>query len=201
MEATLSALGELDRKVAQTILASSITAASKPYVKAARRRVPVDTGLLKLSLGAVTRKYRAGSGRIAVRVMGPRVNFAGKKAEAIRQGINRKPHKYAHLVEFGTEAHTIQPKRAAALDAPIRPLSVVDVMGATPRPFMRQAWDATVRRMEKILAKQLKKQIATAAEDARRRSRQRLTKGIVSKITKIKPRRPAFATKGWTYIA
>jgi len=195
MEATLSALGDLDRKVAQTILAASITKASKPYVKAARKRVPVDTGLLKLSLGAVTRKYRAGSGRIAVRVMGPRVKFAGKKAEALRQGMNRRPHKYAHLVEFGTEAHTIQPKRAAALDAPIRPLSVVDVTGGRPRPFMRQAWDVTVRRMEHILAQELKKRIAKAAEDARRRSRERQQRGVAAKVTKLKPRR-IFATVG-----
>tara|TARA_R100000306_G_C4279656_1_gene94414 strand:- start:163 stop:552 length:390 start_codon:yes stop_codon:yes gene_type:complete len=127
--------------------------------------------------------------------MGPRVKFAGKKAEALRQGMNRRPHKYAHLVEFGTEAHTIQPKRAAALDAPIRPLSVVDVTGGRPRPFMRQAWDVTVRRMEHILAQELKKRIAKAAEDARRRSRERQQRGVAAKVTKLKPRR-IFATVG-----
>lgn len=91
--------------------------ASAVIRKAAKARAPKDSGLLKLSIGQKVKRYkRSGS---VVGVVGARVDFAGKKVVSIRGSSKRlenaKPHKYAHLVEFGT-------------------------VRSRPRAFMRPAW-------------------------------------------------------------
>ena len=81
--------------------------ASKPIVKTARALTPQRFGLLRIAWGHVTRTY-VRSGVVAV-VIGARTNIKGKKVEVIRGGGElqkiAKPHKYAHLVEFGTKPH------------------------------------------------------------------------------------------------
>ena len=188
MEATIDALNMLEKKVSERILAASLKKASKPFVKGARTRVPVQTGLLKYAMGTVTRKYKVIGGRIVVEIMGPRRRVTGKTAAKIRgQAGNesREPANYAHLVEFGTAAHTIQPKNKQALSAPGGPFDNVDVHGAGPQPFMRNAWSATKRRMERILGEELGRRIAKAAADAARRSRERRTRAAVKGTRKF----------------
>ena len=193
MEATIAALGMLEEKVGQRVLAAAVKKASKPFVKAARRRAPVQPGLLKFSMGSVTRKYKAAGGRIAVQIMGPRRGVGGKKAATIRgQAGNesREPANYAHLVEFGTAAHNVEHKQAAALGAPGGPFDNVDIYGAGPQPFMRNAWSATVGTMQKILGQELDKGIAKAAADARQKSRERRTAGAVKRVRKMSAKMP-----------
>ena len=188
IEKTLDAMNLLEVKVQERVLTGAIKKAAKPFVKAARQRVPRETGLLKFAMGSVTKKYKKAHSAVAIEVMGPRRNVAGKKAETIRGqagNASREPANYAHLVEFGTGGHTIQPKRGAALGTPDGPFAVVDVEGARPQPFMRNAWSATQRRMEMILHVQLSKRVAKAAEDARRQSRERKTRAVVKGTQKL----------------
>ena len=191
MEKTIDALNMLEKKVSERILAASLKKASKPFVKGARTRVPVQTGLLKYAMGTVTRKYKVIGGRIVVEIMGPRRRVTGKTAEKIRgQAGNesREPANYAHLVEFGTTAHRIAPDWSSpfeALGVPGGPYDNVEIAHGRPQPFMRNAWSATKRRMERILAKELGRRIAKAAEDAARRSRERRTRAAVKGTRKF----------------
>ena len=169
----IAAMDELGKGVEQRVMGSAVTKAIKHLTKAARRRVPTRTGLLKLSMGNLTRKYKKRGSAIVVAVGGPRVKFSGKKADEIRQGMNRKPYKYAHLVHGGTEAHTVEAGRRAgssssskALGTPTGMFSVVDVAGARKQPFLLQAWTATKGRMESTLHREIwagiKKEVAKA---------------------------------------
>ena len=49
---------------------------------------------------------------------------------------------YAHMVEFGTAAHLIEPKNGTALLLGGKEYSHLDHPGAQKRPFMRPALDA-----------------------------------------------------------
>ena len=181
-EDTIAALNALGDDVAKKILEQSIKEARKPFVKAARRRAPVETGLLKLSIGSAIRKYKVAGNTISVAVMGPRRNVGGVKAARIRAtdgNAKREPANYAHLVELGTRAHTIEPETKQSLAAPGGPYSVVDVRSSAPQPFMRHAWSATVRSMENTLAVELWRRIKASAERARRQSRERKITGAV----------------------
>ena len=92
---------ELDRrlrllpdKLQSRVVKKGIRAAGKPILKTAKARVPVETGALKKSLGTKLKTYRH-SGN-SVLIIGPRTDDRYTKGE-------RKPHKYAHLVERGTK--------------------------------------------------------------------------------------------------
>jgi len=58
IEKTLDAMNLLEVKVQERVLTGAIKKAAKPFVKAARRRVPSETGLLKFAMGSVTKKYK-----------------------------------------------------------------------------------------------------------------------------------------------
>jgi len=106
--------GTVQRKLARPAL----TAAAKPIIKMAKAKAPVETGLLRLSIGAKTKVSRVNNTGFVV--IGPRRGFKSTKADAIRAAKGnkkREPANYGHLVEFGTAS------------------------GARPRPFMRPAFE------------------------------------------------------------
>lgn len=182
VEALLLTLSLLEKKVATQVLAAAVTKALAPYRSAARRRAPMATGLLKIAIANVVRRYKKGGmNTIVVGVSGPRRNVGGKRASAIRAAghENREPANYAHLVEFGTKAHTILPgptKKAITVNG--QPKAVADVHGVKARPFMRPAWDSVKGGMYRKLADEVWKGIEKAAKTGRSAAASRL----VSKV-------------------
>lgn len=86
------------------ILGTAVGTAAKPVVRSAKRNAQKSkrTGALQSSIASVVKKYpRNGS---AVAVVGPSKDYfrGGKRVKrgGDRRGAD-KPHKYAHLVEFG----------------------------------------------------------------------------------------------------
>lgn len=65
----------------------------------ARQNVPIQTKLLRRSLGQKTQTYTNGG---VIVVVGPRRGF-----RQVIAGKPRNPSKYAHLVEFGARPHSI----------------------------------------------------------------------------------------------
>ena len=91
LERKLRRLGE---RVHRRLLKQAVNAAATPTVKAARRKAPKQSGLLKRSLGkkVVTNKKRMS----ATAVIGPRRQTQGEY-----KGRTRKPSRYSHLSEKG----------------------------------------------------------------------------------------------------
>lgn len=108
--------------------------AGRRVVRAAKKRVPKNTGQLKKSLGMKRKLYRR-SGTI-VAIVGPRTGF--------RAVVNGKPHdpaKIAHLVELGHAG----PHAASA------------------KPFLRPAMDETAQSNVVLIASELTKGLAEEA--------------------------------------
>ena len=115
-------LARLDERKKNTIVRQALGKAAKPILKNARARVPVESGLLKKSLGVKTKTYRRSG--VSIAVIGPRKGFKTKvggvktrvgsaKGDETRQV--RNPAKYAHLVELGTEHSAAKPFLEPAL--------------------------------------------------------------------------------------
>ncbi len=111
----------LQRKIAnlgspatqRRIIRPAVTQALAPINKAAKRKAPVETGLLKKSIGkkvAVVRRTGDIWGGVGIR--------KGFKQEVTVDGKTemRNPINYAHLVEFGTKNQPAKPFLRPALD-------------------------------------------------------------------------------------
>ncbi len=122
-------LAELERdlqqfvtKLQRNVLRASLRAGAKVFLEEARRQVPVGkSGALRRSLKLSVRTRR------------------GVPVAYVRAGD--KTAWYAHLVEFGTAAHYIKPKRRKSLFFASLAREVVNHPGAKKRPFMRPAFD------------------------------------------------------------
>ena len=95
-KALIRTLDRLPPALVRRVVRPAVRSALVPINKAAKRKAPKDTGLLKKSIGAVVKVYKQ-TGVIWGGV-GPRKGF-----RQIVDGKPRDPVKYAHLVEFGTE--------------------------------------------------------------------------------------------------
>lgn len=95
-----SKLFAIEQKMRTKIVASCVRKAAKPKLSAMKSSVPVETGLLKKSLGLRVKTYR--NSKVTVAAIGPR---HGHKSGG------RNPVKYAHLVEGGTKPHNIKTLR------------------------------------------------------------------------------------------
>lgn len=84
-------------KIGQKATKLAVRAGAKPITARIKQNVPVETGLLRDSIGERPRDYR-GSGTSIV-VIGPRRETSGIGPD----GRKRIPGKYAHLVEYGTQ--------------------------------------------------------------------------------------------------
>jgi len=121
----------LAEKTQKRIVQKAMKKGAARVRKAAKRRVPVETGLLKKSLGSkVARRKRD---KVVVGIIGPRTGFKKQMPD----GSYRNPVRYAHLVELGT-------KRA----------------GAKPflRPAFEQERDGAVADIRKKLWEELRKE-------------------------------------------
>jgi HK97 gp10 family phage protein len=114
-------LQQLPVKVEKNILRAALRAGASEFRKDARQRVPVDDGDLKRSIRVTARTKR------------------GTVYAAVKAGGRLAPH--AHLVEFGTKAHKIKPKKQKALAFGGTVAREVDHPGARPQPFMRPTFD------------------------------------------------------------
>lgn len=153
----VKALRHLKYNVARRVLRRALEAAATPILNAAKAGVYAKahrrTGMLKKSLGKVTRMYKDN----IVVVLGPRKGFettivspyTGKPQRVI-------PSKYAHFVEYGTDPH-MQPNLGF-----MHP-------GAEPMPFMRPAYDANKGQAESILITKVTEGIAKEAAKVRSR--------------------------------
>lgn len=152
------------------ILRRAVSKASTPIMQDARRGAAKETGALKLSMGRRMRTYPSGT---VLAIVGPRTGFKrvgrgkkgtrkadarlmGKFMAAGRKGKPRLPHKYAHLVEFGTRPHALgkgsrHPANVRRGEKPIQHGRMHP--GARPKPFMRPAWDHGRQQAQQTIAR------------------------------------------------
>lgn len=139
-------LQTLPAKIEANVLRGAMRAGQKVILEAAKANVPVKSGALRdsLKIKTSTRKGKAS----ATLVAGDKRAF------------------YAHMVEFGTAAHMIKPKKAKSLFFAGLARQVIDHPGAGQQPFMRPAFDeaapAALDAVREYIATRLPKEIAKA---------------------------------------
>jgi HK97 gp10 family phage protein len=93
-------LRQVDEKVRKKILRSALTAGGQIVLQEARAKVPVDSGLVKESLGKKVKVYRQ-SGTVVV-IVGPRTGFRRMVKRRGRQKlVLENPTAIAHLAGPG----------------------------------------------------------------------------------------------------
>jgi HK97 gp10 family phage protein len=127
----------LGPRIAKRVLKKAMHAAAMPPLKSARSHVPVDEGLLKKSLGRVTKVNRRNGSAVS------RVG-ASTSVEAEVDGVKKVPWRYSHLQELGhvTEDGTHVPAK----------------------PFLRPAADETAGQSLNIIKDKLAEGIAAEAK-------------------------------------
>ena len=109
--------GTISRKIGKFAMRKAI----KPVVKRAKNRAPVNTGLLKRSIGY--RLYRSKKTGSLIVAVGARINIKATKLtrgalSGAATGVKQIPSLYHHLVEFGstkTSTWELKPDTAKAL--------------------------------------------------------------------------------------
>lgn len=162
----LRAMNRLKGGAQRRIARPAVTAGLKPIRKAARENVPVEHGLLKKSLGSIIlKKSKTKVPGAVVGIIGPRSGF-----RQVIDGKPRDPAKYGHLVEFGTEEHTIKPrppKKALSIDGKAR--AIVDHPGTTGSRFLTRAFDSKKVVAQTAFTAKARTQLAKEVARARRR--------------------------------
>lgn len=121
------ALAEFPVKLEAQVMQSALRGGANLIAERARSLVPVATRELRKSIRVRARKNKR-TGYVNV---------------YIGAGGRRKGDPfYAHLVEFGTAPHEIRPKGKKSLLVAGVLREVVQHPGATPRPFLRPAFDS-----------------------------------------------------------
>lgn len=155
-------LKNLPDNIYRKVIARASRKAVGPVLRSARNKAPRETGLLRKSLGIKVKQYkRAG---VTVALVGPRKGFKELVKVYMHGGkannVYRNPVSYAHLVEFGTRAHSL----TADAENRITSGSKEDVRqymlaittpkkhpGAKAQPFLRPAYDENRARMIEIM--------------------------------------------------
>lgn len=135
----------LPTTIANRIVPTALRGAAKPIVQSARWRLSWNkrTGELAKSIGTKLAKKRSDAARVMI--VGPR---SKKTTDSKGRPVN--PANYAHLVEYGTQAHTITPRIAAVgVGGVLGPFkgsegfaAKVEHPGADAQPFLRPAFDS-----------------------------------------------------------
>lgn len=104
----------VEAKVGSKILRQALSKAATPVVRAAKEKVPVDSGALRQSIGKSTRKGRGKN--VATVAVGPKKNaralaLANERRSKAIAGIF-----YAHIVELGYGRQAPQPFLRPALE-------------------------------------------------------------------------------------
>ncbi|ATQ74854.1 hypothetical protein CR152_10210 [Massilia violaceinigra] len=132
-------LSALPAKLEKNIMRSALRAGAVVIRDEAKANVPVDQGLLQKSV-----RISSGTKR-------------GTVTGTVKAGGRMAPH--AHLVEYGTRPHKIEPKNAGALAINGTPFRSVEHPGARPQPFMRPALDAKAPQAIEAIAAQIRKRL------------------------------------------
>jgi len=130
----IAKLNQLPVKLQKKHSRAAIAKAARRLVKAAKEKCPKRSGQLKKSLGFKPRTYKSG----VYAIVGPRSGFR----TVDDNGRVHDPAKIAHLVEFGHGG----PHAAEA------------------HPFLRPAFDATVKSNTTLIADELRKGIEQEAK-------------------------------------
>lgn len=135
-------------KVKVNVVRGAMRAGAAVIAKSAKENVPVRTGALKKSIRVSSRSSR------------------GDWVRATAKAGNKEAW-YAHLVEFGTGSHWINPKNRKALRLPDgRFVRRVDHPGSAGQPFMRPALDENVRAALNAAAAYMRRRLAIEARKA-----------------------------------
>lgn len=138
-------LQTLPVKLEKNIMRTALAAGARVYRDEAKKLVPKDSGDLAENI------------RVSTRTRKGRVTASAKVGGKFKGKIIR----YAHLVEYGTRAHVIAPKKKKAVVTGDGVFKRVNHPGDKPKPFMRPAADAS---------------FAAAVAAVQAKIRQRLTK-------------------------
>lgn len=130
---------QLPLKTEKNILRSALRAGANVFKEAVKANIPVVEGDLKRS-ARVTTKTKKGTIYAYLKI-------GGRKA----------PH--AHLLEFGTRPHKINPKGAGGLKIGAQFVGAVNHPGAKPHPFARNAFDEKPRQAIAAVAAQIRKRL------------------------------------------
>jgi len=137
----IAALERLKAVSQKKALRAAGTSGARVFLKGAKSKVQVRSGLLKSDL-----RIRS------------RFNFAGARFSI---GTSKKA-KHAHLVELGTDAHYIPTPRGSPFTGP-GPNSGINHPGSRPYPFLRPAFNEGRSQALRNVAKNLQRVIKREA--------------------------------------
>lgn len=148
---------QFDRLVTRTrqrVVSKAVRETMKPVLSDARSRVPQGgTGTLRQATKLKVKGYRRNGfvvGIVGVSNMSKVVN--GRKVQ---------PSKYAHLVEYGTQAHSVKKAKVMTNGSQV---FGKHVRGAPARPFLRPAFDGNRKSMERDVRKRIGRGIESIAK-------------------------------------
>lgn len=157
----LTVLGEMPNAIRNRVTINALLAGGRVLRAEMKRLVPKKTGDLNKSI-KVTR-------------------FTTRKegAREVAVGVRGKEGPLAHLVEFGTSPHPIQPKKGKVLayvkDGETRFAKKVQHPGATAKPFVRPATDTkgpeAVERIRDMMAAGINREAERLAQKTGSRRR------------------------------
>ena len=169
LDALLQTFKDLTGGKSDTKLVSAMRYALQPLQKQVKANAPRQRsnknkqgrlGLLRKSIGLKTKKYGRGLNKRIIGFVGPKLSTVFVKGKFIS-----KPHKYAHLVERGANAHTVSPRRKEkqkSFVGPIMPgrFKSWQHPGATAKPFMKPALAAVGSQIFNRFAEKMKEIIS-----------------------------------------
>lgn len=139
-------LKSLPLKIEKNILRSALRAGAVVLLAEARANVPRKSNALYKSLRVSTRLRK------------------GQVTASVKAG-NRVVY-YAHMVEFGTRAHTEDPAGDATMVLGGSLRRVINHPGATPRPFMRPAADTKFQEATRAITNTLRARLTAEGLNA-----------------------------------
>lgn len=157
-------LRDLGPKLNERYVKRIMRSAGQEVVRAAKANVTaIDSGLLRESLGLVVRVNRR-TGRVLV-VVGPRGDAQFTMVDSRTGKLVKRPTKYAHLVEFGTQPHQIIRRGISKRTG--RPwVQVIQHPGTPARPFMRPAFDVARGSVQARIQRDIEKGLQRIARES-----------------------------------
>lgn len=135
------ALQDLPLKIERNVMRGAVNAGGQVFRREARANVPIKSGDLRNSI------------RVSVRVQ----SKAGTVEGTVKAGNKRAF--YAHMVEYGTQAHIIKAKRGGMLRIGGKLIAQVQHPGARAKPFMRPAFDAGAQKSVDAFAEYIRNRL------------------------------------------
>lgn len=152
-------LQTLPAKMEANVMRSGMGAGANVLVKEAKSRAPVGEPSKE---GRKKYKLYAGALRDSIR-KSSRIKFGTVMVSIKAGGKNKKTGAnvyYAHMIEWGTKAHTISARKGSSLSFGKFFGQSVKHPGIKPRPFMRPALDIAHRKAVMATAKAIKNRLA-----------------------------------------